>query len=69
MSEWKKPEFVEIRINLGNQLLQFGARRRRPGARAESAVARAGPWRSRERLSHMRSVVAGDQQFVKTPKK
>jgi hypothetical protein len=37
--------------------------------RPRHAAAPAGPWKSRERLSHMRSVVAGDQQFVKTRKK
>src|SRR5439155_11431211 len=34
--------------------------------RPAPGVARAGPARSRERLSHSGSVVAGDQQYVKT---
>ena len=36
--------------------------------RPRLAVAREGPSRSRERLSHKRSVVASDQRFVKTHK-
>src|SRR2546430_2147980 len=37
-----------------------------PTVRSAPGVARAGPARSRERLSHSGSVVAGDQQYVKT---
>ena len=36
--------------------------------RPRLAVERGGPWRSRERLSHKRSVVGRDQQYVKTRK-
>ena len=40
-----------------------------PTVRSAPGAARAGPARSRERLSHSGSVVAGDQQYVKTHKK
>src|SRR6202021_837579 len=34
----------------------------------QHAFARGSPWRSRERLSHSRSVVGGDQQYAETHK-
>ena len=40
-----------------------------PTIRPHPVAGRAGPSRSRERLSHKRSVVAGEQQYVKTHKK